>query len=115
VKKAISTITLVLSLATAALVLATSAGAASTRTSQPTWLPNVWWRLATCETGANWQHDSGTFQGAFGIYKGTWDTYRLPGFPTEAHLATPKQQYRVALRIAANHSMYAWGCYRVIR
>ena len=99
----------------AALVLATAAAASSGQSSRPTWLPSVWWRLAVCETGGNWRHDSGSFQGAFGIYHGTWDTYRLPGFPTDAHLATPKQQYRVAQRIAANHSMYAWGCYRVIR
>ena len=66
-KKAISTITLALTLATVTLVLATSAGAASTRTRSRAWLPDVWWRLATCETGANWQHDSeqgGADQGA---------------------------------------------------
>jgi hypothetical protein len=113
------TVTIVLTLA--ALVLAAAAGAHTgrtqqpLRTQQPAWLPDVWWRLAVCETRGNWQHDSGTYQGAFGIYKGTWDTYRLPGFPVDAHRATPKQQYRVARVIAAKHSMYAWGCYRVIR
>lgn len=99
----------------ATLVLATSATGQPTRASRPSWLPSVWWRLAVCETGGNWRHLTSSFQGAFGIYEGTWDTYRLPGYPTDAHRATPRQQYRVALRIAANHTMYAWGCYRIIR
>lgn len=110
-----TTITTLVALALAALVLATTAAAQPARSTQPSWLPNVWWRLAVCETGGNWRHLAGSFQGAFGIYDGTWDTYRLPGFPTDAHRATPKQQYRVAQRIAAKHSMYAWGCYRVVR
>ncbi|MGL6278961.1 MAG: transglycosylase family protein [Gaiella sp.] len=110
------TLTTTVCLALAALALAMSAAAQPTTTkTRPSWLPDVWWRLAICETRANWRHDSGTYQGAFGIYDGTWDTYRPPGYPSEAHRATPKQQYRVAQRIAANHSMYAWGCYRVIR
>jgi hypothetical protein len=109
------TITTAITLTLAALILAASAGATAGRTTQPSWLPDMWWRLAVCETGANWRHDSGRFEGAFGFYEGTWDTYRLPGFPADAHRATPKQQYRVALSVAARHSMHAWGCYRVIR
>jgi hypothetical protein len=79
------------------------------------WMPPVWQRLARCESGSNppnWQHNSGTYQGAFGFYHGSWDDYRYPGYPTDAHRATPWQQYRVALRIHARYGFTGWGCYR---
>lgn len=103
-------------LATTVAVLAVAlslAGAAhAQKQTRPTWLPEIWWKIAWCETHANWRHDSGTYQGAFGMYHGTWDTYRLPGYPAEAYNATPRQQYAVARRVAANHTLNAWGCYR---
>lgn len=76
------------------------------------WLPPVWQRIAHCETGTTWTWNSGTYWGAFGMYRGTWLQYRLPGYPAEAFKATPWQQYRVARVVAAHHTLNAWGCYR---
>lgn len=80
-------------------------------------MPGHWYRLAVCESGhnpPNWHHDSGTYQGAFGFYYGTWDQYRYPGYPREAYNATPTQQYRVALRVsrAIGGIRFGWGCWR---
>jgi len=74
------------------------------------WLPAKWYRIARCETGVRWDWNSGTYQGAFGFYWGTWDAYRLPGMPSEAYLATPRQQWVVAERVRAVHGYGAWGC-----
>jgi hypothetical protein len=79
---------------------------------RPSWLPAHWYRLGLCETHLNWRWNSGTYEGAFGIYYGTWDTYRRGNEPRAGYLASPKVQLRVARRIAARHSMYAWGCWR---
>lgn len=75
------------------------------------WLPPVWQRIARCETGTNWKHDSGTYQGAFGFYHGSWDQFNTFGYPSEAYLATPWQQYRVARAIHARFGFTGWGCY----
>lgn len=76
------------------------------------WMPPVWQRLARCETGLNWRHNSGTYEGAFGFYKGSWDQFRYAGYPSSADRATPWQQYRVALRIHARYGFTGWGCYQ---
>lgn len=80
------------------------------------WLPAKWQRIARCETHkgqyvpGDWRHNSGTYQGAFGFYHGTWDGYKPEGFPAEAYQATPRQQYIVALNVYAEHGYGAWGC-----
>jgi len=80
------------------------------------WMPKHWQNLAACETGTdppNWAHNSGTYQGAFGFYYVSWDSFKLPGYPSEAYLATPWQQWRVAKRIAQRYGMAEpWGCWR---
>jgi hypothetical protein len=75
------------------------------------WMPEVWRAIIQCETQSNFQHNSGTYQGAFGFYHGSWDAFRPKGYPSEAYLATPWQQYRVALRIYARYRFTGWGCY----
>ncbi len=79
------------------------------------WLPDKWARIGACETGygkppGRWDWNSGTYQGAFGFYTGTWDAYKPSGAPSEAYLATPRQQYQAALNVAAVHGYGAWGC-----
>jgi hypothetical protein len=74
------------------------------------WLPAKWQRIARCETGINWRWNSGTYQGAFGFYYGTWDNFRPSRYPSEAYLANPRQQYTVALRVYARYGYGAWGC-----
>jgi hypothetical protein len=79
------------------------------------WLPDKWARIGACETGygrrpGRWDWNSGTYQGAFGFYYGTWDAYKPAGAPSEAYLATPRQQYLAALNVYAAHGYGAWGC-----
>lgn len=71
----------------------------------------MWQRIARCETGMRWNWNSGTYQGGFGMARTTWDAFRYRGYPSEAYLATPWQQYRVALRIHARYGFTGWGCY----
>ncbi len=76
-------------------------------------LPSVWYNIATCESGRNppnWQHNSGTYQGTFGFHHQSWDGFNTFGYPSEAYLATPEQQYRVALAIHAKYGFTGWGC-----
>lgn len=79
------------------------------------WLPDKWARIGACETGygqrpGRWDWNSGTYQGAFGFYHGTWDQYKSAGAPSEAYLATPREQYQAALNVYAAHGYGAWGC-----
>ena len=79
------------------------------------WLPMKWQRIGACETGygkrpGRWDWNSGMYQGAFGFYYGTWDQYKPKGAPSEAYLATPRQQYQCALNVYAAHGYGAWGC-----
>lgn len=80
------------------------------------WMPKHWQNLAACESGSNppnWTHNSGTYEGAFGFYYGSWDSFKLPGYPSAAYLATPWQQWKVARRIAARYGIASpWGCWR---
>lgn len=99
-----------------ALALATAAQAGSDwQWRYRVWMPAVWQRLAQCESGSNppnWRHDSGTYTGAFGFHIGSWRQFRYDGYPARASLATPWQQYRVALRIHARFGFSGWGCYQ---
>jgi hypothetical protein len=85
------------------------------------WLPDKWARIGACETGygrrpGNWRWNSGTYQGAFGFYHGSWDAFRVRAdpkagpYPSEAYLATPRQQYEVALAIWRAYGFSGWGC-----
>ena len=64
-----------------------------------------------CETQMNWRHNSGTYQGAPGFYRGSWDAFRPAGFPSEAYNATPWQQTVVMRRIRDRYGWSGWGCY----
>lgn len=85
------------------------------------WMPDKWARIGACETGygrrpGNWRHNSGTYQGAFGFAVSSWDSFvphasRKAGpYPSEAYLATPRQQYEVALAIWRRYGFSGWGC-----
>jgi hypothetical protein len=80
------------------------------------WLPAKWVRIGICETRLNWKHDSGTYQGAFGFHRSSWDAFRgradrrAGPYPSEAFLATPRQQYEVALAIWRAFGFSGWGC-----
>jgi hypothetical protein len=84
------------------------------------WLPSHWYRVGSCETGyggsPNWRHSNSSFQGAFGFATSSWDTFvqhadpKAGPYPSEAYLATPRQQYEVALAIYRRYGMSGWGC-----
>jgi hypothetical protein len=85
------------------------------------WLPAKWRRIGACETGygrrpGQWTWNSGTYQGAFGFYHGSWDAFvpradpKAGPYPSEAYLATPRQQYEVALAIWRRYGFSGWGC-----
>lgn len=77
--------------------------------------PPMFQRLARCESGAwppNWRHDSGTYEGAYGFWYGTWDQYKLPGYPSSAAAANPFQQWQVARRLFRLYGYSPWGCYQ---
>lgn len=85
------------------------------------WLPDKWARIGACETGygkrpGNWKWNSGSYQGAFGFAVSSWDAFRYRAdpkaapYPTEAYLATPRQQYEVALAIYYRYGFSGWGC-----
>lgn len=113
--------TLVLAITT--LLLCLAAAGANARGDQGwqwryrVWMPPHWIRLAQCEGGGrgepNWRHHS-YYQGAFGFAPGSWDQFKpVAWWPRDAHLATPWQQYRTALRIAARFGLAEpWGCWR---
>jgi hypothetical protein len=69
-----------------------------------------WDSVAQCETGQDWNWNSGTFQGALGFHWGAWDDFRPSHYPTEAYLASRAQQMIVADIIERAVGIGAWGC-----
>lgn len=78
---------------------------------RPKWLPKIWYAIGMCETRLNWRHNTQSYEGAFGFYRGSWDDYKPRGYPGDAWMATPKQQYRVARIIHSRFGYTGWGCY----
>ena len=79
------------------------------------WMPDKWQRIGACETGygkrpGDFHWNSGPYQGFAGFAVSSWDAFRLPGYPSEAYLATPRQQLNVALAIYARYGYSGWGC-----
>jgi hypothetical protein len=80
------------------------------------WLPDKWQRIGACETGygrrpGRWDWNSGTYQGAFGFAVSSWDQFKpVSWWPNEAYLASPWQQYQVALAIYRRYGLSGWGC-----
>jgi hypothetical protein len=85
------------------------------------WLPDKWARVGACETGfgrrpGNWRHNNSRYSGAFGFAHSSWSAFvpradRKAGpYPSEAYLATPRQQYEVALAIWRAYGFSGWGC-----
>ena len=80
------------------------------------WLPDKWRRIGICETGLNWRHSNSSYEGAFGFALSSWDAFvpyadRKAGpYPANAYLATPRQQYEVALAIWRRYGLSGWGC-----
>lgn len=85
------------------------------------WMPRGWQNIGACETGygkrpGRFDWNSGTYQGFAGFYHGSWDAFvphadqRFGPYPSEAYLATPRQQLEVALAIYRRYGLSGWGC-----
>ena len=87
------------------------------------WLPRGWYGIGSCETGyggdPNWQHDSGTYVSAFGIYRPPYadDAHRIGNMSWDetvrarGAVPTPWEQYQAALsHYRANGGLSGWGC-----
>lgn len=85
------------------------------------WLPDKWQRIGACETGygkrpGNWRHSNSSYEGAFGFALSSWDAFvpradpKAGPYPANAYLATPRQQYEVALAIQRMYGLSGWGC-----
>jgi hypothetical protein len=80
----------------------------------------IWLALADCESGlwgafqvpipgsARWDIVDEIHQGGLQIRAGQWDQHRPPGYPDDAHVATPAQQVAVAEIILAGQGWRAW-------
>lgn len=74
-------------------------------------------RVHVCEeSDAGWAVDGPRYYGGLGWLQATWDTYRLPGFPASANLATPQQQARAMVRFVEVGNGGVWpdqdGCWK---
>lgn len=101
-------------LAVIALLVLLLAPHANAALKKPAWMSRFAWAVGTCETphpGEHWPHFThhyGSYEGFVGWYHGTWLLDRFPGMPEHAYQATPRQQYRVALRSFARRRHF--GC-----
>jgi len=75
-------------------------------------------RLASCETGGNWQHATRSYTGGLGIARGTWQRWSNS---SSAKGKSPRYQVQVADNIAfMGHTkdgvfkhpvgVFGWGC-----
>ncbi|WP_291313379.1 resuscitation-promoting factor Rpf1 domain-containing protein [Corynebacterium sp. UBA2622] len=68
-----------------------------------------WNRLAQCESGGNWQIDTGNgFQGGLQFTTSTWQAYGGGEYAPTANQATREQQIAVAERTLAAQGWGAW-------
>lgn len=86
--------------------------ASTANSARPRWMPKVYWAIALCETGGNWQHSQRDYASAFGIYRASWAEFKPKGVPARPESASPLQQYLVAREIGRRVGLSAWGCYR---
>ena len=80
----------------------------------------TWDQLADCESGswgankvpiagtARWDVTRDIYQGGLQFAAGTWDHYKEPGYPADAHHATREQQIVVAEKVIARQGPRAW-------
>ncbi|TJZ57010.1 LysM peptidoglycan-binding domain-containing protein [Streptomyces piniterrae] len=69
----------------------------------------TWDRLAGCESGGNWQIDTGNgFSGGLQFAHSTWRSFGGGAYGTRASRATREQQIRVGERVLARQGWGAW-------
>jgi LysM repeat protein len=99
-RKAISTVAAVGSLAVASLAAAGTAEAATGA---------QWDRLAQCESGGNWAINTGNgFYGGLQFTRGTWLAYGGGAYAPTANKATREEQIEIGAKVAAGQGWGAW-------
>jgi resuscitation-promoting factor RpfA len=99
-RKAITAMAAAGGLAAVALANATTASAATN---------TQWDALAQCESGGNWQTNTGNgFYGGLQFTRGTWLAYGGGAFAPSANKASREQQISVAAKVAASQGWGAW-------
>ncbi len=74
------------------------------------WLPDKWRRIGVCETGLDFHFTNSQYVSAFGIARSSWAAFRPAFVPATPELASPWQQWQVALAIYARYGFSGWGC-----
>jgi phage tail protein X len=79
----------------------------------PSSLPSAgganWQAIAACESGGNWNDNTGNgFYGGLQFSQGTWDAYGGGQYASSANLASEGQQIAVAERVLAGQGIGAW-------
>lgn len=82
-------------------------GRSTTRSSTPAG-DGVWDQLARCESGGNWSHSGGTYDGGLQFHPGTWNAHGGGQYASTADQATREQQIAVAERVRASQGWSAW-------
>ena len=98
-----------------ALAVTAPGARAHTDAKRPGWISPFAWAVAVCETGKghnhpDFRHDSGSYEGAWGWFAGTWKLDRRRGYPKHAYQATSRQQNRV-FHDSIEKGRY-FGCHR---
>jgi hypothetical protein len=68
-----------------------------------------WTRIASCESGGNWQINTGNgYYGGLQFSAGTWTGFGGGAYASRADLATPAQQMAIANKVLAAQGWGAW-------
>lgn len=71
--------------------------------------PGVWDRVAKCESGGNWQINTGNgYYGGLQFLPATWRGFGGGQFAPNAHQASREEQIKVAQRVLASQGPGAW-------
>ena len=65
----------------------------------------AWERVNFCEEGGRWNVEGPIFSGGLGFSRANWSRFNAFGYPSDAALATPEEQIRVAVAFATAY----WG------
>jgi LysM repeat protein len=70
---------------------------------------SIWDRVAACESGGNWQINTGNgFYGGLQFTSSTWLSYGGGAYASRADLATRDQQIAIAQKVLAGQGWNAW-------
>ena len=97
----------------------TTSSVSSTTSQRPQFDDAAFDRVAQCETGGNWSHQT-AFDGGLGIAHGNWVDLRTgngyaqawPELPEWGSQASRELQIAAARRFIERYGIHGWGCWR---